>query len=278
LPQTAWHWALASLVSKAVILVRPSRGWLSVPSSAGAVALLFLNQWGVLPLGPWATLAVVAACIAGWAALSFIGTPGPGRRHLEFLLTISGLWIAFHGTCELPRGVYFVSDMMIAGLVITAHLVRRWGGRLGSAWLLLQCLGLVVAGWSTLAWTVHRLEWHVLYGFFGAGFVEEYVFAFMPLVIARYCLPLVMIRRLLADFEPPEQSSATGVWFAVAAKLCVALALLVGMGAYDAFNEEYLEAAQHVGVIGALALALAYEPPRRAEAGPPAVVAHVTAA
>jgi hypothetical protein len=119
----------------------------------------------------------------------------------------------------------------------------------------------LVAVWSTLALTLNRLEWAVLYRFFEPVAVMHHVGWLMPVILFRYAIPLIVARRLLAEAQPSE---GRGTWRAACAILTARLATLVliviGMGVLDPSNEPFRTAVQSVVTVSVLALALLMNP------------------
>jgi hypothetical protein len=120
-------------------------------------------------------------------------------------------------------------------------------------------MALVVAAWTTLALTLHRLEWRFLYDLVAPPVVERHVGLFLPLILGRYALPLILARRLLAEARGREGDGASA--YAVAATKVVTLTLVAtGYGLFDPTGELFTEAVQNVLTFTVPLLALAYQP------------------
>jgi hypothetical protein len=91
--------------------------------------------------------------------------------------------------------------------------------------------------------------------------VEARVGWLLPLILARYAIPLVVARRLLADSRPPELGStwrpAAG---ALALKLGTLVLMTIGSAILNPTSEPFRGAVQNVLTLSILALALVYEP------------------
>src|SRR5262249_7046794 len=101
-------------------------------------------------------------------------------------------------------------EVLLAALRLTALASNALGrpeeGAAATSWL--EAMAILVAAWSTLAFSLHRLEWHLLYVFFAPGFVVRHAGWFLPIIVGRYALPYMIARRLLSDTRGPSTPSA----------------------------------------------------------------------
>jgi hypothetical protein len=209
-------------------------------------------------LGAAAVLAVLAA---GARA-------SRGMREATFPLTNAALLVAFRGSVVLEERIFLQLEILLAALRVSQLAVESLAAphrRL--AWdLWLEAMAFVVAAWSTLALTLHRLEWRFLYDLVAPPFVERHIGVFLPLILVRYTLPLILARRILAEARGREREDLWPGSFAIAAAKVVTLTLIAtGYGLFDPTSELFNEAVQNVLTFSLPLLALAWRP-RPAEA------------
>ena len=169
----------------------------------------------------------------------------------------------YRATVALDERNLLQLELLLAALRLSAlaaaALGRAEDRRWFAAWL--EAMAVIVAAWTSLALTLHRLEWSFLYRFLAPPVVEARVGWLLPLILARYALPLVVARRLLAETRPPDAAST---WRPAAGALALKLATLVllttGAAILDPTSEPFRGAVQNVLTLSPLALALFVEP------------------
>jgi hypothetical protein len=208
---------------------------------------------------PAQTARLAAAALLGAGALA---ARRRGPRDVTSVLTNVALLMAWRATVALEERAFLQLEILLAALRLTAlaggALAREQDRRAFSAWL--EALALIVAAWTTLALTLHRLEWAVLYRFFPADVVERHVGLFLPVIAGRYALPLVLARRLLAEARPESRSSWRAAAGAMTAKVATLSLVVVGSAVLDPASEPFMGAVQGLLTFSVLALALIYEP------------------
>jgi hypothetical protein len=116
---------------------------------------------------------------------------------------------------------------------------------------------LVATGWVTFAWTVHRLEWGFLYDWFSAPFVERHVGFFLPLILARYVVPLIVARLLLdGAFGHEAPYPGRAVWLLTGWKVASVFLLTIGIASSSSTTEIYLEGAEETAIAFVIAAGL----------------------
>jgi len=184
-------------------------------------------------------------------------------RDLAWPLGTAALLMLYRATVVLDERNLLQLELLLAALVLTSRAARALGRAEDRRWFArwLESIALLVAAWTTLALTLHRLEWRFLYDFLDPPVIEARVGWLLPLILARYALPLVVARRLLAGARADEVGST---WRASAGALAVRLAALVlmtaGSAILDPSSEPFRGAVQNVLTVSVLALALAVEP------------------
>lgn len=264
------YWILISLVAKLVIFVRPKRG-VVVNLTAGALAVFFtLVSFGdLLPSAP-AQLAV--ACFLGsaaWIARGIstravaLGRPAGTAGSLYLALGTAALMMLYRATVVLEERTLLEMEILFAALRLTSLVGRILSAERDQRWFAawLEGIALLVTVWSTLALTLNRLEWAILYRFFEPVDVMHHVGWLMPIILGRYAIPLIIARRLLAESRPPD---ARGTWRAATAlltfKLATMILMVIGSGILDPSNEPFRTAVQSVVTLSVLALALLTNP------------------
>jgi hypothetical protein len=136
------------------------------------------------------------------------------------------------------------ADFMLAALVISARLSTLAAPADGAHHEAIgSMLALVLAGWVTVAWTLHLYEWKVLYSWFPAAFLEEQALLFIPFINGRYILPVLMARMLLREgFVRVGDYPRDTVWTALGVKVVSLTCIVTGIGFVMADSEVYLEA------------------------------------
>jgi hypothetical protein len=212
----------------------------------------------VLPTGP--------ARLSAAAALSVIAAAASRRastRAAASVLTNAALLIAYRGSVVLDERIFLQLELMLAALrlsmLLGRALLETQQARALTVWL--EAMALLVTAWSTLALTLYRMEWRILYSFFAPGFVEGHVGLLLPLIVGRYALPLVLARRLIAEARPPAApSSWRGAFAAAGAKTATLVLFAAGYAVADPTSDLFVQAVMNVLTFSTPLLALAYEP------------------
>ena len=172
---------------------------------------------------------------------------------------IAGLWLMTRALIRTGDEATVWLDVFFAATRLSAWIAARLArGRWARAsYPLLALLAATAVGWGTLAWTVHRLEWHFLYDWFAAGTVEDNVAIFAPAIVLRYLLPMLIMRMLLAEFlQPASPYPLRRITRYAGIKLLSLVFIALGMGMVHAGSEIYFEAVQEITVWAVLILAL----------------------
>jgi hypothetical protein len=272
-------WLPGAVVAKAIVFVRPQpliEAWRSgrakvasalavVFASLAMVAFLSLVEAELVSLTTWrgllafgVTFALRRACLARF----------PEALSLHRALRLGLYWIAALYLLRLPSESRAWADDLFAALVLSAVYARRSSDPFVQkhSRVFLLMLGVIVSGWVTLAWTAHRLEWAVLYDWLPGDLVERRVAFFLPLILGRYAIPVLMAREILA--EPFGAGHPARTALRLSGVKFFALAMMVlGIGCYSVASDVYLEAVEEQVIVFLLLLGLVIglgdEVPRR---------------
>jgi len=266
------YWIAITAAAKLVIFARPRRGVLANVVAVGLVAVFTSISFGnFLPSSP-SKLAAAAflACgtflargIADFAASR--GRSSVTASALASVLGTAALLMLYRATVVLEERSFLEMEILLAALCLTSWMGQALGRAEDRAWFAnwLDVMAVLVAAWTTLALTLHRLEWAILYRFLEPTAVMVHVGWLLPIILGRYAIPLVVARRLLTDTRPPGSPST---WWAVCATLMTKLATLVlmtvGCAVLDPTNEPFRSVIQNVVTLSVLSLALIFEPRR----------------
>jgi hypothetical protein len=252
-------WVAIALLGKLVLLFRRDAGWQGHVASAAGVAVL-LHVESRPPSGS-VTLALSLALLLSAFAQSRWGpaSSSPGARSGVRVAGLVGLLLLYRALTHAEAESYLWLDCLLGAVSVSARLVAIEVGERNRprAHALLLFLAWVGCGWVVLAWTVHRLEWRFLYDWFAAPYVERHVALFLPLILARFAIPLVVARLLVAEaLGPPGPRAQRLVWMLAGAKIGSLLLLTVGIAWVNAASDMYLEAAQETGIATVIAFGL----------------------
>jgi hypothetical protein len=258
------YWIAVSTLARLAIFVRPRRGAVVNVLAFAMVALFSVLSFGdVLTtqpsrLGATAVLAVFA--IATRARAHQVGRDSAVGAAAT-ILSNAAILMAYRASVILGERTFLQMELLLGALVVSARVNSTLGRpedrRSFTIWL--EGMAIVIAAWSTLALTLHRLEWKVFYNFFPALFVEHHVGWLLPAIVGRYALPLVLARRLIA-----ENSAGGGTWRDAAALTTFRIATLllgvVGSAVLDPASEPFMAAVQCLLTFSVLGFALCHEP------------------
>jgi hypothetical protein len=263
------YWIIISAAAKLVLFVRPRREGPVNVAAIALVAMFSLVSFGGLWPSPFARLAAAAFLTSAAFAVRGLATRAGTRAQQHVwegfasIFATAALLMLYRATVVLEERSFLQLELLLAALRLSSlaatALARPRERRWFAGWL--EAMAVLVAAWTTLALTLHRLEWSILYRFLSPPAVEAHVVWLLPVIVGRYVIPLVLARRLLAEARPIGVGST---WPAASGALGVKLATLVLMTAGSAIlnpaSEPFRGAVQAVLTLSVLALALAYEP------------------
>ncbi len=258
-----YEWQLAALLGRAVLLVDTKAPRWVQALSVFAAAGLGVASWKGTALSPAWMLGLISVCALGfwvltrWAKGRLGANKSDAVVALANVLGMGALMLAFYHFVRVPEVMYRQGECMLAGLVLGAYFVRRSGASaqmLDKHNVFLHLMALGFAGWMTLSWTFQSLEWLQSYDWFEAVFVESNVILFVPLIVLKYALPVVIVRQpLRAVLGPPNHPL---LWSAVMVKAGVLLLVTLGIAAHLPNTGVYLESIQETSIFVILCLGL----------------------
>ncbi len=246
-----------------------------------AVKLIIFARWRVphwlKPLGIWAAVEIQEIHWGGWypepgenmamiGALALVGTLAPrmlgqeqASREVRRVCWLWALYLAYYYTIRIPNDHYMWADCFFAALTLSARLASRHGSQPGREhhYALLSMIAIGVAGWVTIAWTLHLYEWKFLYELVDPGFAEEYALLFVPLINGRYLLPMLIARIILHEgFAYRTPYPRRLIWTAAGAKIISMATIMTGIGYVMADSDVYLEAISESAALSVFVAAL----------------------
>ena len=238
-------WVSATFWVKLIVFARwnvPHRTKLLGVWAAYEVHEIHWGQWYPSDVEHVSMIALLA--LAGAVLPPLLDRYGDGDkavgREVRRVAWLWAMYLTYYYTIRIPNDHYMWADCFLAAIVLSTWLVRRIAkpDALGHHEAIVHLLALVVAGWVTVAWTLHLYEWKMLYTWFPAAFVEEKALFFIPFINGRYVLPVLMARLLIGSTEYPRQL----IHSALAVKMGVTVCVLSGVGWVMADSNIYLEA------------------------------------
>lgn len=242
-PSSVGGWFILGAIGK-LIVFSPIPPWQRTSIARGGVGLCFavfftLNDTGILRLERGLGLAVVIATIGLWLGARRF------ERNLERVLWLAMVYAIARLTMRIPLVQWAWADAFYAATTLSALSLRRsadprvacWGRRC------LLLLGVVASGWITIAWTVHGFEWTFLHDWMSRAFVEAQLVFFLPLLLTRYLLPVLVFHRLLEDVLGRRDVD----WWLLRAsglKLLATTAVAIGIAWFSVASDVYIEATQ----------------------------------
>jgi hypothetical protein len=244
------------ILGACVVFFRPGMSWPAAAVALVTVALFTVIHLGFIPRGPW-EIGIAAFYLAG--AVAARRRERPPTDDWVRIGWLGGLFFCYHAFIHVSRPTYAWGECLFAALLLSRWLVAKIvpEREQPAARMFLCLMALVAAGWVTLGWTVHRLEWQFLYGWFDAVTVERRVALFLPLILVRYAIPLWIARYLLRD-DPrvPDDRATSRMMLIGGMKVLSLLAITYGMAFQSLESDVSLEAAQETGIFTVLMLGL----------------------
>lgn len=252
------EWVHATLIVKLVIFARWRVPHWVKPLGVGAAFALQRLHWGAWHPSPAVYMSLIGALAAAGALAPRLVSERAGRE-IRRVSWLGALYLAYYYTIRIPNDHYMWADCFFAALSLSARLAARHGDARGRAhhYAILIVFGVAVAGWVTIAWTLHLYEWKFIYELLDPGFVEEHALLFVPLINGRYLIPVLVARLVVHEgfaYQTPYPKRL--VWTAAGAKIISLVLILTGLGYGIADSDVYLEAIQEAAALSVFVAAL----------------------
>lgn len=198
-----------AVVAKLVLFARRADGrWIAAVVATAAVAMSeFWNAVFDQPLVMG--VLIVAAIVASFA---------PRQREHRDLARLALLQLLVYATLRLPLYLFAWLDLVLLATYLLAE-----HPRLVARPALRDALVVLAAYSCTIGWVPGGLEWGFLYKVFPAHLVELEVQRFLPLILAK--IPLVLLLFLTVARRTPDRALAQVVMLMVALRLGAVWAL-----------------------------------------------------
>jgi hypothetical protein len=262
MPHGHEEWIEATFWIKLLVFCRWRIPHRAKPLGLWAAWEVWRLQWGDWSPSEGEWLLLIAVTLFAGAVLPRLleGVEPKGKglgREVRRVFWLWGMYLAYYYTIRIPRDHYMWADCFLAAMVLSTYLIRTWSQPAQRAHheAILFMLSVVVAGWVTVAWTLHLFEWKVLYAWFSAAFVEENALWFIPIINGRYLLPVLMARLLLREGATEDYPRNT-VWTALGAKMVSFGCVVSGIGYVMADSEVYLESIGQIAQLTVYAVGL----------------------
>jgi hypothetical protein len=106
----------------------------------------------------------------------------------------------------------------------------------------------MAVGWSIFTWSISQLEWGFLYDWLDAATVERHAAFLWPLILARFAIPLLIVRFVFAERFGRRLAPLRGAWVFVGVKALTVVLVACGAGWVSVETDVYLSAA-HQGTV-----------------------------
>ena len=253
-PYNRGEWLTVLLLTKPVLFWRPGNTRHATLVGFGVALTVLTVQMGWWPPHHRATL-LVAAAFGIVAVFAHRSAARPEHHTYAYLLGLGCALLAFMHLVRVEWRYAMWLDMLLAALVLSARLVARFERETQheSAHTYLMVLGLMAAGWSTVAWTAHGAEWGFLYDWMSPETAERNAAWVVPLILARYALPLIafrlVMRRELGPLDGPRRQR---IWLVVGVKTFSLVVIMAGLAVAVPASSVHLESVLQLAVLAGL--------------------------
>lgn len=259
-PTALWAQALAGAFGAWIIFYRRAEGLANRLVATSFVLGFLAVFFHIVPEGSLGEFFVGAGLLFGAVAvhrrarLGFLHAEAKGLARSLFL---AALFVCYFYFVRVSSELRLDAVMLFAALRLSVLLLdhvpvaRR---NLKSNGVFLLVIGLIVSGWVSLSWGLTHLEWHAAYDFFPPKVVEEFVGLFLPLIVLKYALPVLIAKSLVLEGVRLEEIyPARQMALAIGVKFGTLILLVLGLGYYTPGSNVYLEATGELAIFLSLA-------------------------
>ncbi|MBW2522740.1 MAG: alkaline phosphatase family protein [Deltaproteobacteria bacterium] len=258
MPHGHEEWVDATLIVKLILLARWRVPNALKPLGVWAAFEIHHVQWGMWhPSSAQYLGMIVVLAAAGFVAKRALSEAS--GREVRRVCWLWALYLAYYYTIQIPNDHTMWADCFLAALWLSSRLAARVGSGQARAHhrAILMMFAIVVAGWVTVAWTLHLYEWKFLYQLWSPTFVEDHALWFVPLINGRYLIPVLMARLVVAEgFGPATPYPRRLVWTGAGVKAISLALVLTGIGYTMADSDVYLEAVQEAAALSVFLVGL----------------------
>ena len=258
--------ALAFAAKSTLFLRTGHRIWTQVIVAA-VIALVFIIEIKILEPGKVIYLVLIGLFLLSGVILDYFGPwftrwkrwiPEKERTYLKNVSILAFLSLLYYYTIRIPGEYYLWADLLMAAVFFAGVFLKRYAKKsiLTSAHSYLLFLSVLIGGWTTLAWTLHNLEWFFLYDWFPEAILEKYIVLFLPFLVFRFMIPVIMISFILGKlFRDRIPFSRKKVLFLGGLKLLSLVFIFYGIGVNSSSNI-FFEGVQEAAIFLILLFAL----------------------
>ena len=255
------------LATKIILFIRSSHGKAAHSCVLLIVLIVFFFEMRWMDLGKYAFVGVISSMMLTWLAFRMSRSFSfpvlnrfneKDRDYIRNAALLGFLSLLYYYTVRAPVKYYLWADMLMAAIFLSASFLKRYVQReqAESGYTFLVIMSLIVGGWVTMAWTFNNLEWFFLYDWFPETILETSLVFFLPFIVARFTLPVLMIRTSLSEVLPDRNYFARDRVFLLAGlKLLALIMIFYGMG-YNSSSELFFEGVQESAIWMIMIMAL----------------------
>jgi len=259
--------AVIGLAAKFVLFMRSSNSKAAHAWVSSIVLIVFFFEMRFIDVGKYVYIVILSLMILTWLAFRksrYFSLPAlerfndADRKYIRNAMMLAFLSLLYYYTIRAPVRYYIWADMLMAAIFLAASFLKKYVERkqAESGYTFIAILSLMVGGWVTLAWGLHNLEWFFLYDWFPETVLETYLIFFMPFIVARFMLPVLMIRTSLSDvFQNKKVFTQDRVFVLAGLKLLSIIMIFYGTG-YDSTSELFFDGVQESAIWMIMIIAL----------------------
>ncbi len=262
-PTALWSQALFGSAAVGILFFRSRDPWASAAFSSVFACYFLAVFFHVIPEGTRANfflgvaLLALAGAVRRKVRMGLFHAQAQGMARALFLAALIVFYFYFVRVSSETRvcALMLFAALRLSVLLLDHLPMARRNIRLNA--LFLQIVGVIASGWVTLSWGLERLEWYAAYDFFPPRLVEEYVWLFLPFIVLKYSLPVLITRMLIVERVGLEKGyPGKEVVLFAGFKFATLILLTLGIGFYTAGSGVYLEAVGQLAIFMSLAASL----------------------
>ena len=240
--------AAIAFAAKSILFLKAGHRIWSQAVTAAVIVLIFIIEIKILEPGKFIYLILIGMFLLSGVILHYSGSsftkwnksvPQKERTYLKNVSILAFLSLLYYYTIRIPGEYYLWADLLMAAVFFAGLFVKKYAEKSirPSAHSYLLLLSVIIGGWMTLAWTLHNLEWFFLYDWVPEAILEKYILLFLPFLVLRFMIPVIMISFILKQFFREKISfSRKQVIFLGGLKLISLVFIFYGIGVNSSSN------------------------------------------